>query len=69
MHFEKVVANLKWPKETWTALLQSEFVGKAREIYSSLPVDKSSDYDARLMLGCSVPMLLFYMLNISGLKP
>ena len=45
MHFEKVATNLKRPKETWTVLLQSEFVGKAQEIYSALPVEKSSDYD------------------------
>ena len=45
MHFEKVAKNLKWPKETRTVLLQSEFVGKAREIYAALPVEKSSDYD------------------------
>ena len=40
MHFKKVATNLKWPKETWTVLLQSEFVGKAREIYLAFPVEK-----------------------------
>jgi len=44
-HFEKVADSLKWPKEYWTMLLQSSFVGKAREIYSSLPVEKCNDYD------------------------
>ena len=32
-HFEIIANNLKWPKEHWTMLLQSSFVGKAREIY------------------------------------
>ena len=31
MHFEKVAENIKWPKEHWTLLLQSVFIGKARE--------------------------------------
>ena len=45
MHFEKVAENLKWPKEHWTLLLQSVFIGKAREIYSQLSVEQSSNYD------------------------
>ena len=36
-HFE-VVQSLKWPKEAWTLLLQSSFVGKARAVYSALSV-------------------------------
>ncbi|PIK52038.1 putative retrotransposon [Apostichopus japonicus] len=44
-HFEKVAANMKWPKEVWTLLLQSSFVGKAREVYSALPMEKSENYD------------------------
>ena len=32
LNFEKVVENLKWPKEHWTLLLQSVVIGKAREI-------------------------------------
>ena len=39
-HFEKVATNLKWPPEHWTLLLQSSFVGKARETYSALPIEK-----------------------------
>ena len=45
LHFEKIAENLKWPKEFWCMLLQSVFVGKAREIYSQLSVAQASDYD------------------------
>ena len=45
LHFEKIAENLKWPKEYWCMLLQSVFVGKAREIYSQLSVTQASDYD------------------------
>ena len=44
MHFEKIANSLKWPEDVWTVLLQSVFVGKAREIYSALPVEQSSQY-------------------------
>jgi len=44
MHFEKIASSLKWPVDVWTVLLQSIFVGKAREIYSTLPVEQSSKY-------------------------
>ena len=40
LHFEKVAENLKWPKEHWTLLLQSVVIGKAREIYTQLPLDQ-----------------------------
>ena len=40
LHFEKVAENLKWPKEHWTLLLQSVVIGKAREIYTQLPLIK-----------------------------
>ena len=45
LHFEKVAGNLKWPKEHWTLLLQSVVIGKAREIYTQLSLEHSSDYD------------------------
>ena len=45
LHFEKVAENLKWPKEHWTLLLQSIVIGKAREIYTQLSLEQSSDYD------------------------
>ena len=45
LHFEKIANSLKWPKEFWCLLLQSVFVGKAREIHSQLSVVQASDYD------------------------
>uniref|UniRef100_A0A8W8MZ15 Integrase catalytic domain-containing protein n=1 Tax=Magallana gigas TaxID=29159 RepID=A0A8W8MZ15_MAGGI len=45
IHFEKVAQNLNWPKEIWPLLLQSTFIGKAREIYGALSLHQSSDYD------------------------
>ena len=44
-HFEKVADSLNWPKESWVLLLQSVLVGKAQEIYGSLSVDQSSNYE------------------------
>ena len=45
LHFQKVAENLKWPKEHWTLLLQSVVIGKAREIYTQLSLEQSSDYE------------------------
>ena len=45
LHFEKVAENLKWPKKHWTLLLQSFVIGKARELYTKLSLEQSSDYD------------------------
>ena len=36
LHFVKVACSLKWPEESWTLLLQSTLVGKARMAYSAL---------------------------------
>ena len=44
-HFEKVADTSNWPKESWVLLLQSVLVGKAQEIYGSLSVEQSSNYD------------------------
>jgi hypothetical protein len=44
LHFEKAAENLKWPREHWTLLLQSVLIGKAREIYTQLTVEQSSNY-------------------------
>ena len=43
--FEKIAANLKWPREFWPTLLQSVLIGKAAEVYSALSLAESSDYD------------------------
>ena len=45
LHFEKVAQSLKWPRDSWTLLLQSGLVGKARAVYSALSVEESSQYD------------------------
>ena len=45
LYFEKVAENLKWPKEHWTLLLHSVVIGKARELYTQLSLEQSSDYD------------------------
>ena len=44
-HFEKVADSLNWPKESWVLLLQRVLVGKAQEIYGSLSVEQSSNYE------------------------
>ena len=44
-HFERVATSLKWPKEIWTSLLQCVLVGKAQEIYASVPLVQSADYE------------------------
>jgi hypothetical protein len=43
LHYEKVAENLK--REHWTLLLQSVLIGKAREIYTQLTIEQSSNYD------------------------
>ena len=45
LHFEKVAQSLKWPRDSWTLLLQSGLVGKARAVYSALSVEESAQYD------------------------
>ena len=44
-HFEKVADSLNWPKESWVLLLKSVLVCKAQEIYGSLSVEQSSNYE------------------------
>ncbi len=44
LHFEKVAIRLKWPDNVWTLLLQSVLAGKAQEVYASMSVEQSSDY-------------------------
>ena len=36
---------MKWPKESWTFLLQSVFIGKGRDIYASLSIEQCQNYD------------------------
>ncbi|KAJ8029605.1 hypothetical protein HOLleu_29044 [Holothuria leucospilota] len=35
-HFEKLGEQLKWPRDKWSILIQSNFTGKAQEVYSAL---------------------------------
>ena len=44
-HFEKVAANLHWPSESHTMLLQSILIGEAHEVYSALSIEQSADYE------------------------
>ena len=44
-HFEKVALTLKWPKDVWPLLIQSVLVGRAQEVYASLSIQQSADYD------------------------
>ena len=44
-HFEKVADSLNWSKESWVLLLQSVLLGKAQEIYGSLSIEQSSNYE------------------------
>ena len=41
-YFEKVACSLKWPEESWTLLLQSTLVRKARMAYSAPSKFRSS---------------------------
>ena len=45
LHFETVTENFEWPKEHWILLLQSVVIDKAREIYTQLSLEQSSNYD------------------------
>ena len=40
-----MVCSLKWPKESWTLLLQSTLLGKARETYFALSIEESCQND------------------------
>jgi hypothetical protein len=44
-NFEKVAVMMKWPREYWTLVLQSQLCGKAAEAYSCLTIGQSKDYD------------------------
>ncbi|KAJ8049249.1 hypothetical protein HOLleu_01918 [Holothuria leucospilota] len=44
-HFEKLGEQLKWPRDKWYILIQSNFTGKAQEVYSALSIEDSMDYD------------------------
>ena len=45
LHFEKIATSLDWPRDAWMLLLQSVLVGKAREVYSGMSIEQSSQYN------------------------
>lgn len=44
--FKNMAGCLSWPKDSWSALVQSVLIGKAQEIYIFLPAEQCYDYDA-----------------------
>ncbi|KAJ8022625.1 hypothetical protein HOLleu_37579 [Holothuria leucospilota] len=44
-HFEKLGEQLKWPRDKWSILIQSNFTSKAQEVYFALSIEDSMDYD------------------------
>ena len=51
-YFEKIAQIMKWPKDIWSLMLQSD---KAKETYSPLSVEQCSKYDdvKHAVLKCS----------------
>ena len=45
LQFEKVATQREWPGEYWSTLVQTSFKGKAREVYATMSVEESSDYE------------------------
>ena len=45
LQFEKVATQRKWPVEYWSTLVQTSFKGKAREVYATMSVEESSNYE------------------------
>lgn len=43
--FEKIAVNLGWNKKYWAVLVQTKFIGQARQVYTSLNASDSMDYD------------------------
>ena len=44
-HFEKADDSLNWLKDSWVLLLHSVLVDKVQDIYGSLSVEQSSNYE------------------------
>ncbi len=44
--FERIAVLLHWPKDVWSLLLQCRLVGKAMEVFSTLPLAESLQYEA-----------------------
>ncbi|KAJ8040905.1 hypothetical protein HOLleu_15350 [Holothuria leucospilota] len=44
-HFENLGELIKWPRDKWSILIQSNFTGMAQEVCSALSIEDSMDYD------------------------
>lgn len=44
--FERIAMSFRWPKECWALLLQCRLCGKALEVFSTLSLEDSLNYDA-----------------------
>ena len=44
LHFEKIAKSLEWPPDKWAFLLQTKLVGRAQEVFTSLPDEASADF-------------------------
>ena len=40
-----IATSLDWPRDAWMLLLQSVLVGKAREVYSGMSIEQSTQYN------------------------
>ncbi len=43
--FERVAGKLRWPRDMWALMLQSNLVGKAQEVCAAMPIEDSLNYD------------------------
>ncbi len=43
--FERVAGKLRWPRDMWALMLQSNLVGKAQDICAAMPIEDSLNYD------------------------
>ena len=44
--FERFATTQKWDKSTWAVSLSSLLTGKGLDVYTAMPVEQASDYDA-----------------------
>ena len=45
LQFEKIAVQRKWPRDQWSTLVQTSFIGKAREVYAAMSLDDSKEYE------------------------
>ncbi|KAI2665845.1 Transposon Ty3-G Gag-Pol polyprotein [Labeo rohita] len=56
--FERIATSLHWPKELWALLLQCRLVGKVLEVFSSLSVEDSFNYETvKLAILCAYELV------------